>query len=109
MTPITLKSALGETIEVKWDNAGHIEVRHSDINRECFGEFHELSQRPGHAYELLEGKEIHIEDPAAQELMGRLGGYVKIEDGAYFVDANETAMILDAVKQHAGMLELRAP
>jgi hypothetical protein len=106
MNPIKIQNEYGEFIEVKWDADGNIQIRHSDIDKNNFGQFHEFAKRsrqPG-IEESLKAKGIDANNPEAKELLAKMGGYLVIKGQTYFVNAEETAMIIDAVKQAGGIV-----
>jgi YD repeat-containing protein len=106
MKPIKIKNEYNETIELKWDEDGNIQVRHSDIDKEHFGKFHEFAKRSRQPQikESLKGKGIDANNPQAKELLEKMGGYLVIHGETFFINAEETAMILEAVKQHGGIV-----
>jgi hypothetical protein len=106
MQPIKVENEHGETIEIKWDADRNIHVRHSDIDKERFGQLHEYSKRvrvPGLRRTLKE-KGIDTSDPNVQAMAGRLGGYILIDGEQFDINAKEVALIFEAVKQNGGIV-----
>ena len=94
MKSITLKNEYGETIEVKRGLNGGIEIRHSDIDRENFGEYHEIGKT--------------VRDPGVAALMNMLGekqaafaigAYMILNGKSFIVNSQEAMMIRDAIKK----------
>jgi len=106
MQPITTKNENGETMEIKWDDDGNIQVRHSDIDKKRFGQLCELSKRsrqPG-LKQFLKGRGIDADSPDVQALLARMGSVLVIEGRSFTINAEETALILDTVKRNGGIL-----
>src|SRR5689334_1245376 len=99
MKPIVIENEYGETIEIKWDSEGAIQIRHSDIDKRKFGKFHEFSKRmrQPQVETFLKAKGIDPDSPEAKQVAGMLGGYVVLCGNTYLVNPAETALILDAV------------
>lgn len=110
MKPIAVKNSYGETIEVKWDADGNIQVRHSDVDKRRFGQFCELAKRlrqPSlreHLNKYLAAQGTTIDDPLVQQLLGQLGSLLVIDGRSFAISAEETALILQTVKQNGGIL-----
>jgi hypothetical protein len=106
MEPIKIENEYGETIELKWDEDGNIQVCHSDIDKEHFGEFHEFAKRSRQPQikASLKEKGIDASNPPAKELLEKMGGYLVIKGETFFINAKETAMIRETVKQHGGIV-----
>lgn len=103
---ISLKTATGETIEVKYSADGKIKIRHSDINAESFGEFHEYAKRIRQQgpQTALQNKGIDASSPDAKEIAERLGGYMVLRGETFLISSEETAMILEAIKKSGGIV-----
>lgn len=110
MKPLTIKNEYGETIEIKYDADGVIEIRHSDIDPKSWGELHQYDQRLRQAslQSFLEKKGIDLSSPEVKgmvkELGGRLGGYIVLRGKNYEVNSQEVALIHEAIKQAGGMV-----
>ena len=78
MKPITVRNEDGETIEVRKTVAGAIEIRHSDISKEEWGEFQDIGL-------TIRGKEAI--------------GKVKIAGKSCILDSKELTLIREAVRQ----------
>ena len=93
-------------MEIKWDDDGNIQVRHSDIDKKRFGRLCELSKRSRQpeVKQALEGKGINLASPDIQALLSRMGSALVIEGESFTISAQETALILDTVKLNGGIL-----
>ena len=78
MNPIKLKHEDGETIEMKWDADGNIQLWHSDLGRKKFGRFHEYAKkmRQPQVEAFFKEKGIDATSPQARELLEKMGGYL---------------------------------
>jgi len=106
MNPITVKNEHGETIEVKWDDDGNLEIRHPDINKERFGKFHKFTSRINQPQvaKFVKGKGLNPDDPMVKEMLARMGGYLDIDGATYLINAEETQLIFDAVQKNGGIV-----
>lgn len=106
MKIITLKNSDGETIEVEYTPDGAIRIRHSDIDPKAFGEFHEFSKRLRQAgpRSLAQSKGVDPSSPEVKAMAERLGGYMVLRGETYTINAEETALILEAIKQDGGVV-----
>ena len=110
MKPISVKNEYGETIDIKWDADGNIQIRHSDIDPKRWGDLHEHSKRIRQAgpralaEQVAQARGIDLESPEAKEMMARLGGYMVIDSESYIVSAKELKLIHDAVRQAGGVI-----
>ena len=105
MKPIKIKNEHGETIEIKFSADGVIKIRHSDIDTKKWAVLHEYSKRikQPEIKAAMEADGIFA-TPEAKELVSRLGGYVVLRGSTQMVNAEEVAMIHEAVKQHGGII-----
>lgn len=105
MKPIKIQNEYGETIEIKFNADGVIKIRHSDIDPRSWGELLESSKRmrQPEVKAAMKSKGA-FETPEAKEILGRLGGYVIIRGKMQMINAEEVALIHEAVKQHGGIV-----
>lgn len=106
MKPLNIKNEYGETIQIKYDAEGTIKIRHSDIDPKSWGELHEFAKRmrqPG-VQSFLAEKGIDSDNAQAKELAERMGGYMVIRGKSYLINAQEMAMILEAIRQSGGIV-----
>jgi hypothetical protein len=109
MNAISVKNEFGETIEIQQDADGVIKLRHADIDPKRFGVFHEYSKRSRQpeVAEFLKTKGFGPEAVAAAlaSPLGKvIGGYVVIRGQSYIINAQETALIYDAIKRNGGIV-----
>ena len=104
MKPIAIKSEDGDTIEIRWDADGNIEIRHSAIDRERFGQLHEYSKRLRHPRLRRHLAERGLDVPEAKALIEKLGGYMMLGLEQIPVSARDIALILEAVKLNGGVV-----
>jgi YD repeat-containing protein len=104
--PIAIKNEYGETIEIKWDDEGNIQVRRSDIDKERFGQRRELTKwsRLPEVKNSLKARGVDMKNPEIAALLGRLGSLLVIDGQKFTINAEETALILDTVKRNGGIL-----
>lgn len=104
MKPIAIKNEYEEVIEIKWDKDGNIFVRHSDIDKKRFGALREYSKvaREPRFKEYLKSHGFNADDPMAQELLPKMGGYIMIDGESRLIGAKEIAMIFETVKLNGG-------
>ena len=105
MKPIEIENENGETIEIKFDSDGIIQIRHHDIDPKKWAVLHEYTKRitVPRIKATLEANKI-FETPEARELLARMGGYVVLNGDMQIVNAEEVAMIHAAVKQAGGIV-----
>jgi YD repeat-containing protein len=104
--PIKITNADGESIEIKYDSEGTIKIRHSDIDAKRWGELHEYAKRlrQPKAKSFVEAKGIDLNNPEAQELAQKLGGYVDVGGKVFIIGPEELAMIYAAIKKAGGIV-----
>jgi len=110
MNPIKIENEYGETIEIKSNDDGIIEIRHSDIDSKTWGVLHEYDKRIRQTSlkEFLTKKGIDMSNPLAakiaEQMAGRAGGYIVLKGKSYIVNAEEVALIHAAIKQAGGIV-----
>lgn len=105
MKPIKIKNEYGETIEIKFDADGVVQIRHSDIDPKKWAVLHEYAKRMQQP-KMKAAMEVNriLDTPEAKEIASRFGGYVVLHGDTHMVNAEEVAMIHEAVKQHGGIV-----
>ena len=105
MKPIAIKNEYGETIEIKFNADGVIKIRHSDIDPKAWGELREYSKGMNHPQfkAVLEAKGIPV-TPDTIKLAGKMGGYIVLRGQSKIINANEVALIHEAVKKAGGIV-----
>ena len=105
MKPIKIENENGETIEIKFDAEGVIQIRHADIDPEKWAILHEYAKRIKQP-EIKAAMEARgaFNTPEAKEFLVRMGGYVILRNDLQIVNAEEVALIHAAVKQAGGIV-----
>jgi YD repeat-containing protein len=104
MKPVSVKNEDGDTIEISWDADGNIQIRHSAIDRERFGQLHEYSKRLRHPGLKRRLAEQGLDVPEAKALVEKLGGYMMLGSEQFSISAGDISLILEAVKLNGGIL-----
>jgi hypothetical protein len=108
MKPIKIQNDDGEDIEIKFNDDGIIEVRHSDIDPEVWGELMEYSKVvriPGFKAFMAEKGLKDMESPDFKEVVEKMGGYLVMPNGQFMIiNRQEVNAIYEAVKQAGGII-----
>lgn len=101
--PIKIQNENGETIEIKFNADGVIQIRHSDIDPKKWAVLHEYTKRMAQPKmkAALEAKGIGAE---SKEMLAQMGGYIVLNGDTQIVNAEEVASIHAAVKKAGGIL-----
>ena len=93
-------------MDIKWDADGNIWVRHSDIDKQRFGQLKEYAKevRNLELQAKLEAMGVDTDEPTAKEMLGKMGAYLVIDGDLKILDPKEMTAIMEVVKLNGGIL-----